>query len=308
MSTVPIVCPACGAHDSSPGDQQGVHRCMYCGVQYRETRAGGQVHGAGASPAKDSRLVLILGVAVGVVGLALAVATSVLLLRGDSSDAPDNGPQVAVARTSGAGARAPTTPAKSAEPATATFEFHHNQPGYQSSYYALGYVTNTSPFAIDKPEVIAVLRDDQGQEVETHNGYAEDGVLQPGQRSPIKILVKDPKPHASADFEVVARQARYIPEQVDGLRLEAGEPKRASFGDSLEFEGKVFNEGSTPAKFVRVQIQGLDEHGKLVGVHFTFAKAELLAPGQSARWSLRSASFAERPAKFVYSVQARPAK
>ena len=104
--------------------------------------------------------------------------------------------------------------------ASASFEFHRTQPGYKTSYYALGVVTNTSPFVINKPKVIAVLLDADDKELGTSFGYAERDTIAPGQSSPIKVLIKDPPEHTAVRYEVVPRKASYIPETVAGLRVE----------------------------------------------------------------------------------------
>ena len=190
-------------------------------------------------------------------------------------------------------------------PATAEFEFHHKRPGYQTSFYALGYVTNTSPYPIQKPEIIVVLKDENGNEVGTDNGFAADDVVPPGERSPCSILVKDPPPHASMEFEVAPRRATYEPALVDDLRIEIGVTKKGLVGE--EIEGKVFNDGNTPARFVSIRVIGFDADDKIVGMHSTYAKTEVLAPGESARWKTLGMSFSSPPARLEYSVQARVA-
>lgn len=192
--------------------------------------------------------------------------------------------------------------------ATADFTFDGTRPGYQTSFYALGWVKNTSPFPIRKPAVTAVLQDADGKEVGTHRGYAEADVLEPGQRAPISLLVKDPATHESMDFEVAPKKATYVPEVVDGLQLEPTDAARASFGDRWVLSGKVHHKGDKPAKFVRILALGFDGNDKLLGVFFTFADAEVLQPGASTRFRISSASFAEKPSRFEYSVSGRVAK
>jgi hypothetical protein len=192
-------------------------------------------------------------------------------------------------------------------PATANFEFHRIQSGFQTSFYALGFVTNTSPFIIDQPKVIAVLLDARGQEVGTDFGYGERDVLGPGERTPIKILISDPPEHASIRYEVVVSKASYIPAQVAGLRIEPKPAQRGKWGkDNWEIEGKVHNEGQQPAKFVSIEIQALDAEGKLVGVGNTYADAEVLAPGAMARYSTQITVTGE-PDRFDFVVESRVA-
>ncbi len=305
-------------------DARGERRCSYCGVVYRLRDGVAERVGVHMVVQQTNARVTLLLVVVGVVVLLSSVVVYLLLVRDQEPASP---PSASAPATRTEVATPPAVPSTTAKknpsvvvdappadpetppvPATATFEFHRNKPGYKTSYYALGYVTNTSPFPIAKPEVVAVLLDEQGNEVGTHNGFAEADLLQPGERAPISLLINDPKPHASVTFEVVPRRATWAPELVEGLRLEVAEPQKAAFGDRLEFSGKVFNEGNTPAQFVRIQILGFDANDKLVGVASTYAKAERLGPGESARWSSPPVDFAEHPARFEYGVSGRVAK
>jgi hypothetical protein len=193
-------------------------------------------------------------------------------------------------------------------PASASYEFQRTQSSYKTSFYALGFVTNTSPFVIDKPKVIAVLLDAQGQEVGTDFGFAERDVLGPDERSPIKILISDPPKHASIRYEVIVREASYIPAQAERLRIEPMHSRPAQFGKhTWELEGKVHNEGTQSAKFVSIEIQALDGEGKLVGLGSTYADAEVLAPGDVARYSTQI-TLADKADHFEFAIGSRVAE
>jgi len=200
---------------------------------------------------------------------------------------------------------APNRTATAEQPATASFEFHTLEPGYRSSFYALGIVTNTSTFTIDKPKVTAVLFNAQGDEVGTSSGYGARNKLEPGQRSPVKILIKDPPDHDSIRYETVARRSTWTPDLVAGLRVEASEPKPASFGNHRwEVSGKVHNDGAQRAKFVNIEIQALDADGKLIGLGSSYADGEVLEPNSDARWST-SVTAAGSVDRFEYAVTGR---
>jgi hypothetical protein len=155
--------------------------------------------------------------------------------------------------------------------------------------------------------VVAVLRDASGNEVGTDFGYPEADRLQPGERVPIKILLSDPPAHESRTYEVTARKASYVLEQVAGLRVDAGTPKTGSLGSSYEVEGKIHHDGSVPARFVHVEVRALDDAGKLVGLYSTYADGEVLEPGQSARFRALGMHFDVVPAKFEFTVRGRSA-
>jgi hypothetical protein len=192
-------------------------------------------------------------------------------------------------------------------PATATFARESQISGYQTSFYVLGFVTNTSPFTIDKPKVTAVLLDKAGKEVATRDGYAESDALAPQATAPIKVLVSDPPAHDSIKFEIVAKKASYIPEQADGLRLELGEAPHATFGTSWEVTGKVFNDGKQAARFVHIQVLAFNAKNQLVGLDSTYVDGEAVAPGASGRFRAMPLYDAP-PHHFKLAVSGQPAK
>jgi hypothetical protein len=312
MPTEAIVCPTCGAHDTSLADAQGLHTCAYCNVRYRvsggfATRLGPV---ATVQPRSGPSVALLIALIAVVVLMGAGAAFFLGLSGSDDSEssavASASPPSVSLpALAAPVAVQVPAPePVAPESPATATFVFDGTRPGYQSSFYALGWVTNTSQFVIDRPAINAVLLDAAGTEVGVHKGFAESDALGPGERAPVSILIKDPGPHESLQFEVVPRRATYVAERVEGLRLEPSAPKRASFGSGWDIAGKVVHDGQVGAKFVKILILGLDEDDKLLGVHFTYADAETLQPGQSARWSSPSVMLGSKPAKFEYVVSA----
>jgi hypothetical protein len=328
-----LVCPACQAPGAAGPDANDEYLCVYCGTRFHRPSVSGpapqpvvvKVDPAAVASASRTQSALIL-VAVGVLFLAAVLALVVVRVLGRSDDSSASGSgsaQVASARapertkskpvtlppSSSVSAKAPARPKPEPEaPATASFEFHGTQSSYQSSYYALGVITNTSPFIIDKPKVIAVLLDAEGKELGTDFGFAALDVLGPGDSSPVKILIKDPPEHDSLRFEVAVRKASYVPSLAESLRVEAMEPRPAQFSkNGWEVEGKVHNEGTQRAKFVQIYIQAFGAEGKLVGLGTTFADAEVLEPGATARFSSPSMFTSGEVDHFEFSVSGRVA-
>jgi hypothetical protein len=294
MPTEVLACPSCRAPGPMGPDAHGEYRCIYCGTRFRHSPAapapsfppgsGPVVH---VAPNKSSAGVVLI--ASGVLVLAGAGAAFFLVLApgevtvGQSSPTqaraaavPAIAPVPAPTHTPPTTISAPVPELPTPEPqvpASASFDFHRLQSGYKTSFYSLGFVTNTSPFVIGKPKVIAVLLDAQGKELGTDFGFAERDVLAPNE-------------HASIRYEIIAREASYLPTRAEGLRIEPMPARPAQFGkDTWELEGKVHNEGSQSARFVSIEIQALDVNGKLVGLATTYADSEVLAPGGMARYS-----------------------
>ena len=65
--------------------------------------------------------------------------------------------------------------------------------------------------------------------------------------------------------------------------LHSPTPKRDNFL-GWKIAGKVHNKGTTPAEFVRVDVLAYDSDDKLANLGFTYADAEVLKPGDSARF------------------------
>ena len=195
-------------------------------------------------------------------------------------------------------------------PASARFEFQSKASGHEASFYVLGWVTNTSPFAIDRPKVVAVLVDAAGKEVGTRQGFSSANDLGPGEKSAIKVLITDPPEYAELRYEVVARKASYRTPRAASLRVEPVKPARASFGNAWDVSGKVFNDGTEPAKFVRVTVLAYDGQGGLIGVNETYADraTEGLAPGAAARFTAPHSFPGITPARFEFQVDGATAK
>jgi hypothetical protein len=328
MSTEVLACPSCRAPGPAGPDASGEYRCIYCGTRFHRTTVAWPqkqapnpvvVNVTAPAPASGSGSAAAVLIAVGLVILVAAGTAFFVLLAPESSPSvkADSSTREAVAvqpdassHTPPATISAPVPTIAAPEPqqqASATFEFQRKQSGYQTSFYVLGFVTNTSPFVIGHPKVIAVLLDAQGQEVGTDFGFAERHVLAPNERSPIKILISDPPEHASIRYEIIAREASYLPTQAQGLRIEPMPARPAPFGkDSWELEGKVHNEGTQSAQFVSIEIQALDANGKLVGLTTTYADSEVLAPGGMARYSTQL-TLADKADHFEFALNNRVA-
>jgi hypothetical protein len=308
MPTEAITCPQCGGTDPSSPDAQGIHRCAYCGTRYR-LKAGRAVEERTAAGG-DRRVVLALaglGLLVGLGGAALAAA---FIVRQEAPPPPAaTGPALDLDLGRGA-TPAPDAHADVAAPAakpppTATFELHHTAKSVGDSFYVLGVITNTSPYPIGKPELHVILYDADGDEVGADNGFAEDDVVGPGDRTLIAALVSDAPPHDHFDTRLELREPLWRPTWAAGLEVAALPPTETRYG-GWEFAGKVTNTGDQPAQFVQVHISGWDADDRLVGLASAYAAGkEALAPGGEARYKTSHSIWAARPVRFEVDVVGR---
>jgi hypothetical protein len=195
-------------------------------------------------------------------------------------------------------------PAPPERAATAKFTFHRVAPAYQSSFYVLGEVENTSPFAIAKPEIITVLLDEAGKEVGSDSGFATKDDLEPGEKSYVNAIISNPPRHAKLSFEVVARRSTFRMPRAENLRLLDGVMTRPYAGQ-YAFTGKVHNGGRQAARFLEVEVFAFDAQNKLLGVASSYAKTERLEPGQTARYQVTAVGYPQEPARFETTVTGR---
>ncbi len=317
-----LKCPSCGAADSSRPDAQGIHACVYCGVRYRITAgAPTQLDARGSVEAgpRVAPVTFVLAIAIVLVAMGIGMVFAFGSVRAPSPTNvdPKTLPVAATGESpaqpaSGASAGAPVgstasvaPPPPPDAPVHAKFEPEHRRSGGGTNFYVYGWVTHDAPYTIDKPKINAVLLDAAGKELRTDFGYAED-LVAPGARVAAMVLVMDPPAHAKVEYEVVARKASYIPPKVEGLRLEHGDIVRDQFS-GYRAQGKVHNDGTVPARFVKVTVHGKDADGKLLGFDYTYADAEVLAPGANARFDVRVQDFEAKPEKFELFVEGSPA-
>ena len=302
-------CPSCSAADSSRPDAQGIHACVYCGVRYRITGGTPTQLGATTNARQGSpSVVLFLAIAIVLVSMGVGI----MFAFGSRSPEPPPPavalqPQIAVQGGGSSpvvvGAPSVALPEKEV-PVHATFEPEHRRSGGGTNFYVYGWVSHDAPYTIDKPKINAVLLDASGKELRTDFGYAED-LVPAGARVPAMVLVMDPPKHETIQYEVVARKASYIPPKVEGLRLEHGDVTRDQFSGS-RVQGKVWNDGTGPARFVKITVHGYDAAGKLLGFDYTFADAEVLDAGASARFDVRIQEYEAKAEKYELFVEGSP--
>lgn len=315
MPTSSIRCPACGAADPSPADAAGVHACVYCGSRYRMNLQGRATVLPGKAPPGTNPGKLFGAFMVALV-LGAAITGFLAFRTEDEPEKPEVAFELDLESITGKEVEAPPqnedvslTPAEATpepEPdATATFEEHHRK-NSGGALWIYGTTTNTSPFVVDKVEVIAVLKDAAGKELGTKSGFAARDALAPGATSPVTILLKDTPEFASLDWELDVDKASWVPKMVSGLRVEAGSPTKNSWG-AWEVEGKVHNEGSQSAKFVKVEMSGWSAQDKLLGLGDAYTKGKVLKPGASARFKHVGVHFDVDPTRFELHVEGRVA-
>ena len=321
MGPQTLRCPACGAPDTSVADAYGVHRCEHCGVAYRLGEQDGLPVQVGATAARSAAVpttVAVLGIILILVGAGLAFVLLAL-----NADQIEVAPPVPVAAQVPATAETPATaelpataetpataelPATAEAPATAQVTVYGTAPGYQTSFYVLAEVKNTSPFPISKPELTVVLKDASGAELARDHGYAELEELAPGASSPVRILVSQPPAYQDLAVEVAPRRATFAPALAPGLTVVDTLPPAEGRPGRYKLTGKVHNGGSAPARFLKVVVVARDAQGAIIALDDTFASTDGLPPGGDARFELDRVRCDAPSARWEYLLVGRAAE
>ncbi|MBN1612417.1 MAG: hypothetical protein JW940_37650 [Polyangiaceae bacterium] len=303
-----VRCPNCGAPSVPGSPSSGTIVCPFCSTQFAATRPEPTEVAVPSSRSTTRGM----GVRSALVAVAMIVAGAATFALARPSPVPHTpGPTSRVQGTSATAASAVAVlnvsapvPAPPEQPATAKFTFHRVAPGYRSSFYVLGEVENTSPFAIDKPEIITVLLDGDGKEVGTDNGFATKDTLEPGEKSYVSAIISNPPAYSKLKFEVVARRSTFRMPLSENLRLLDMSVTRPYPGQ-YAFAGKVENGGRKAARFLEVEVFAFDGQSKLLGVARSYAKTERLEPGQAARYQVTAVGYPQEPARFETTVTGR---
>lgn len=308
MNASVIRCPGCGAADTSVATPAGVHTCVYCGVRYQFSAGAPHTVGpaAAAAPARRRGLGLALSGLV-LVGVAVGAAVSF----GDGSrrsggGAASGGPPAG--RAAENRALSVAAPAEQTAPATGEFTLESTRPAGDQGLWIYGYFHNTSPFTLGKTKITAVFYDKDGQEIGQDSGYTEDDVIAADARAHTVLLVSDaPSAYDRIAFEVRAERPSYLPAQVEGLELEVDAPRRDGFL-GWKYAGKVHNRSGKPARFVKVQVLGFDQSDKFAGHAYTYASADALEDGATARFDGSLLGSSADFKRFEFRVSGQPTR
>lgn len=194
---------------------------------------------------------------------------------------------------------------RDAEP-SASFELHHALPDGKGGLLVLGVVRNTSATFVDRPELVAVCRDEAGQERSRSAGQAEREVLLPQGTSPIEMAVPDGEACAKIDYEVVAKAPEVVAVYAPGLRVASHQLQQDQSG-AWEITGQIANDGDRAARYVSVQVLAVDVVGRIVGVDAAYAKGDLLLPGATTRFRLGPLTYLKPPTRFEFTAYGRSA-
>ena len=291
--------------------------CVYCGVRYQRGSDGAPAVPTVAVPERVPVAVRGVAIVFGVVvvgAVMLGMVTVLAALMSDEAPPVEAAEVVADRRVEGApvaaseGRVSVAAPKEEVAPATAEFTLETVDRTGTGAVWIYGYLRNTSPFTLGKTKITAVFYDAAGAEVGQGSGYTGPDVIAAQERVPTVLLVSDaPASYERLAFEVQAQRPSYVPAQVEGLELVA-DPPRVDRTLGWRFVGKVHNRSGQPARFVRVDVFGFNDEDKLAGHTFTYASADALADGATARFEATMYGSKAALKRFEFAVRGQPVR
>jgi serine/threonine protein kinase len=146
--------------------------------------------------------------------------------------------------------------------------------------YALGYVQNAGNVPIEKPRVDLEFFDGSDKSLGTAFGYASFDLLEPGERSPIKVLIK-PYPEGFVRYESkLTVRAPYVKEKrLAKLAVVGKDLAKQGYGSSLEAKVQVRNDDKLALKFVEAIVVLYDDKEQVVEIGSGYVKPKPMKPG-----------------------------
>ncbi|KIG19583.1 hypothetical protein DB30_00092 [Enhygromyxa salina] len=143
-------------------------------------------------------------------------------------------------------------------------EFHRTRVGGGGGFWVLGVISNPHPHPVADARAEVQFLNAEGEVV----GTAESGVAQPlpgDARVAVAVLVPQPVEHDQLKLVASGVASEAPPPPTPALELQHEPPQRADLGGWFVV-GKLTNTSAKPIDGARLEIQGLDRDGKLLGV------------------------------------------
>jgi len=193
-------------------------------------------------------------------------------------------------------------------PLTATVTLGGERHLNDGTFLVLAQVLNTADRAMGKPQVTVVLRDSDDEELAQYAGYGLLSTLDPGQSTPVKILVKTPPVYDHYTVEVAPQRLFATSPPAQELRIETLPAIEDVPMRGFSIGGTVFNDGDQAARFVQVIALAHDSAGALLGIDSVYVVGDDgIAPGGSGRFTMSYLQYDTRPATWDFLVTGRAA-
>jgi hypothetical protein len=147
----------------------------------------------------------------------------------------------------------------------------------------VGELRNDTTSNIGGVVALAQLLDAHGASVGTARGGAAVSVLQPGQRSPFRIVIASPPPSWTR-YQMRGEGQATTDQPVRDLLVRVG--GAGNVAEGREIVGDVRNDSGGRVRAVELIATLYDARGQVVGMSTAYATYDALGPGQSATFRL----------------------
>ena len=150
--------------------------------------------------------------------------------------------------------------------------------------YFLAMCRNTGKVAINRPEITIRLLSEKNEKIASGKGYAFIDRLNPGEITPVYILVTNCPPYSKYETDFTPELPFVIPPGGVFSKKFSGEFSDVSMSQTYsnnnhKIRGKIKNISEYDAKYVQVAAILYDKNDKPVGYGSTYISEKLLKPG-----------------------------
>lgn len=177
-------------------------------------------------------------------------------------------------------------------------EFHRSRVGAGRGFWVLGMIHNPHAHVVTNARAQVRLLDADGETVAESDAALERS-LAPDARAAVAVLVAEPVEHEQLELRATGVPSMAEPAAPLPLKLEHEPPQRAELGGYF-VRGKVTNIGSATIERARLEIQGLDKSGRLLGVDWL--QLDPIAAGAVIEFDLGELRYEQAPAQFVVAL------
>lgn len=178
-------------------------------------------------------------------------------------------------------------------------ELHRTRFGLGTGLWALGMIHNAHAERVADVRVEARMLDADAALV----GRAEARLgraLGPGERAAVAVPIREPVVHERLSLHASAIVDEGPAPEPVALRLEHEPPARAEFG-GWYVVGRIENTGSAPIHGARIEVLGLDEAGKLLGIDWL--DLDPIDGGETVEFDVGELRYEEQPEQLVVELR-----
>ncbi|MGF1505373.1 MAG: FxLYD domain-containing protein [Anaerolineae bacterium] len=178
--------------------------------------------------------------------------------------------------------------------------------GRSSTFEIVGQVQNNANAPLEFVRITAQLYDERGSLLVEQDEFVSSDLVQPGERAPFALSFPDGLPQGTVRYDLLAsaRYADFTSQSFYGPTNFAVSSE-AAFDDSglLVVSGQVRNEGSAPARLVKVIVTSFDDEGRVVGTETTLVDRQQLAQGEVTDYTVTFVALGGNPNTFLVTAQ-----